>query len=87
MPIWKDCQCTIEKAKELKLDLIKDHQTKDYIFILVATNFGGVCNKKELNKITNIVDKAYSREMKKKEAKQNGTKKEIDKGTDRPDSK
>ena len=83
MPIWKDCQLTLEKAKELKLDELHEPKTKDYVFILVASHFGGVCSKRQLKRIANMVYKAY----KKKEAKQNGTKKKIDKGTNGTDSK
>lgn len=60
MSLREEFILTQDKAKELKLDC-KEPKKEDYIFVIVAMNFGGVCSKRELKKITRIVTKAYRR--------------------------
>lgn len=48
-----------EKAKELNLEHLEELSEKDFLYIKVFMNFGGVCNEEEIKQITDIVYKAY----------------------------
>lgn len=61
---WEAFELKHSKAKELKLEQFKEPTTKDYLFMYVAMNFGGICSEEELWKITDIVYEAYKRETK-----------------------
>lgn len=61
MSLWEDFALKQENGKELKLDDFKEPTTKDYIYFMCFTSFGGVCNEEEIRQIADIVHKAYLR--------------------------
>ena len=66
MSLWSDLQITEENGKELKIEDFSEPTQKDFIDLYCRIDFGGVCNEKELKKISKIVYKAYLRKWVKK---------------------
>ena len=61
---WKDFKLTQEKAREFKLDDFQKPNDRMYIRLRMILSFGGVCNKEEIEQLTEIVYNAYKREKK-----------------------
>ena len=61
MNLWEKCELKEDKVAELKIDEYKEPTTRDFVRILVALRFGGVCNDEEIEAITDIVFKACQR--------------------------
>lgn len=61
---WEDFILKQENAKQLKIDDFKEPTKRDYIYIYCTTSLGGVCNKEEMEQITDIVYQAYLRKHK-----------------------
>ena len=59
---WEAFELKHDKAKELKLDQFQEPTTKDYLFMYVSMEYGGICSEEELWKITEIIYEAYKRE-------------------------
>lgn len=65
---WEDFVLKQENAKELKIDDSKEPTKRDYIYIYCSLRLGGVCNKEEIEQITDIVYQAYLRKLDKEKA-------------------
>ena len=63
MSEWKDYVLEQDNAKELKIDDFIEPTERDYIYTYCSMTLGSVCNKEEIEQITDIVYQAYLRKQ------------------------